>query len=74
MQTAIKEVGKEGGRQGIILYRLYQESWGEIGMNAQVSCFDVNNKTTKLLPYDLFNLPGRYVLEKKKTLCQNPKI
>lgn len=35
-------------------------------MNAQVSCFDVNNKTTKLLPHDLFNLPSRYILEKKK--------
>lgn len=45
-------------------------------MNAQVSCFDVNNKTTKLLPHDLFNLPSGYILEKKKksTLCQNPKI
>lgn len=35
-------------------------------MNAQVSFFDVNNKTTELFPYDLFNLPGGYILEKKK--------
>lgn len=42
-------------------------------MNAQVSCFDVNNKTTKLLPHDLFNLPSGYILGKKKKINTLPK-
>lgn len=42
-------------------------------MNAQVSCFDMNNKTTKLLPYDLFNSLVDTFKKKKINTLPKPK-